>query len=146
MTLANLIRLSAVFFYIGHALATELPMHIVIETDNPPIHITATLADNATARDFYALLPIRQPMRDYAASETIMENLPNKLSTADAPARYAGQKGDLTYYAPWGNLAIFYTDSTVGSASGLVYIGKITAQVEDLQKLNGAVVTIRPAE
>lgn len=34
------------------------------------------------------------------------------------------------YYAPWGNLAIFYKD--FGYASGLVILGKIDSEVEAL--------------
>lgn len=34
-------------------------------------------------------------------------DLPTKLTTQNAPHGYAGKAGDLTYYAPWGNLAFF---------------------------------------
>ena len=56
--------------------------------------------------------------------------LPHKLSTQSASKGYAGKTGDLSYYAPWGNLAIFYKDSEVGYANGLIFLGKI----EDLPK------------
>jgi hypothetical protein len=44
---------------------------------------TATLKDNATARDLVALLPITLALEDYASTEKI-SYLPRKLSTADA--------------------------------------------------------------
>jgi len=47
--------------------------------------MTATLIDNATARDFLTLLPMTLTLEDYAATENI-SYLPRKLSTAGAPA------------------------------------------------------------
>ena len=37
----------------------------------------------------------------------IVGGLPRKLSTQDAPTGMAPKAGELTHYAPWGNLAIF---------------------------------------
>jgi len=67
---------------------------------------TATLYDNATARDFASLLPLSLTMTDYATIERISD-LPRKLSTQGAPEGMAPVAGELTHYAPWGNLAIF---------------------------------------
>jgi len=67
---------------------------------------TATLYDNATARDFASLLPLSLTMTDYARIERVAD-LPRKLSTQDAPDGMAPVAGELTHYAPWGNLAIF---------------------------------------
>ena len=67
---------------------------------------TATLYDNATARDFASLLPLSLTMTDYADIERVSD-LPRKLSTQGAPEGMAPEAGELTHYAPWGNLAIF---------------------------------------
>jgi len=67
---------------------------------------TATLYDNATARDFASLLPLSLTMTDYATIERVAD-LPRKLSTQGAPDGMAPVAGELTHYAPWGNLAIF---------------------------------------
>ena len=71
--------------------------------------ITATLVDNATSRDFVSLLPISLTLEDYAGTEKI-SNLPRRLSTEGAPAGSHPSIGDIAYYSPWGNLAIFYRD------------------------------------
>jgi hypothetical protein len=42
--------------------------------------------------------------------------------------------GDITYYAPWGNLAIFYGEST---SDGLVKLGHLDAGVEKLARQRG---------
>ena len=81
-----------------------------------------SLEDNATTRDFLTMLPATLTFEDYAGSEKI-SYLTQELSTADAPATYDPQVGDVTLYAPWGNLAIFYGDA--GSSSGLVPMGYV---------------------
>jgi hypothetical protein len=40
--------------------------------------------------------------------------------------------GDITYYAPWGNLAVFYKD--FGYSQGLVKLGRIDSGVETLNR------------
>ena len=79
--------------------------------------LTATLIDSATTRDFTSLLPLTLTLKDYAGTEKISD-LPKKLSTESAPSGSDPSVGDITYYAPWGNLAIFYRD--FGYSSGLV--------------------------
>lgn len=84
--------------------------------------LTATLNSSQTSRDFIALLPLTLQLKDYAREEKISD-LPRRLSTAGAPAGTAAAKGDITLYAPWGNLAIFY--KAHGYASGLITLGQL---------------------
>jgi len=92
---------------------------------------TATLDDTAAARDFAGLLPLSLTLTDYAGIERIA-GLPRKLSVAGAPAGHAPRAGELTYYAPWGNLAIFL-DGNV-HAHGLVRLGQVDAGMTALQR------------
>lgn len=73
--------------------------------------LTATLVDNATTRDFVSLLPLTLTLRDYAGTEKVSD-LPSRLSTDGAPPGIDPTVGDITYYAPWGNLAISIASST----------------------------------
>ncbi len=91
--------------------------------------LTATLADSAATRDFVSLLPLTLSLRDYAGTEKV-SNLPSPLSTEGAPSGVDPDVGDITYYAPWGNLAIFYRD--FGFAKGLVKLGRIDSGIEKL--------------
>ena len=93
--------------------------------------ITATLADNDTARDFASLLPLELTLTDYAATEKISD-LPRRLSTEGAPRGIDPSLGDLAYYSPWGNLAIFYKDFRY--SSGLVKLGRIDSGLEALER------------
>ena len=103
--------------------------------------ITATLLDTATARDFASLLPLTLTLNDYAATEKISD-LPRRLSTEGAPLGSDPSVGDIAYYSPWGNLALFYKDS--GYASGLVKLGKFDSGVEALKRPGPLSVTIEP--
>lgn len=101
--------------------------------------IMATLTDSQTTRDFVSLLPLTLTLEDYAGTEKI-SYLPQKLSTEDAPPGSDPAVGDITYYAPWGNLAIFYRD--FGYASGLVILGKIDNSMEALSVPGSVEATI----
>ncbi|MFJ4048951.1 cyclophilin-like fold protein [Pseudomonas hunanensis] len=101
--------------------------------------VPATLDDNAASRDFLALLPLTLKLSDYASTEKVAD-LPKKLSTHGTPAGYAAEAGDITYYAPWGNLAIFYR--RFQHASGLVRLGRLEAGLDLLQGQGSLTVTI----
>lgn len=72
---------------------------------------------------------------DYAATETIA-TLPRKLSLDGAPPGYTPQACDLAYYAPWGNLALFY--KPFRHSPGLVRLGRIEGELAAL-RITGAV-------
>ena len=105
--------------------------------------MTATLTDSKTTQDFMDLLPLTVTLEDYAGTEKI-SYLPKKLSTEDAPSGSDPSVGDITYYAPWGNLAIFYRD--FGYASGLVILGKIDSGTEALNVPGSVRATIERIE
>ena len=98
---------------------------------------TATLDDTPVARDFAALMPLKLTLTDYASTEKVSD-LPRPLKKAGAPPGYDPSVGDITYYAPWGNLAIFYRD--FGYASGLIRLGSVDTGLDAL-KQSGALPT-----
>jgi hypothetical protein len=103
----------------------------------------ATLRDTPAGRDFAALLPLSLTLRDFAGTEKISD-LPSRLSTAEAPAGAAADGGDIAFYAPWGNLAIFYRPS--GYAQGLIVFGRLETGIDHLAAATGDVtVTIAVA-
>jgi hypothetical protein len=99
----------------------------------------ATLLENATARDLLSLLPMTLTLEDYNSTEKIGYP-PRKLSTAGAPAGVDPSVGDIAYYAPWGNLAIFYKD--FGYPRGLIGLGRIDSGIEALSVSGSPKVTI----
>jgi hypothetical protein len=92
--------------------------------------LEAMLEDAATARDFGSLLPRVLELEDYAATEKIAY-LPRKLTTTDAPGT-TPSAGDLCYYAPWGNIALFYRD--FDHSPGLVRLGRIDATADAIRQ------------
>ncbi|MTI47217.1 MAG: hypothetical protein FH761_05215 [Firmicutes bacterium] len=95
--------------------------------------IIVKIYDNPTSRDFLKLLPLTLQFEDYAATEKI-SYLPRNLSTDDAPRGFDPSKGDLTLYAPWANLAIFYKDHSY--ANGLISLGRIESGIEKLEEIS----------
>ncbi|UQZ91276.1 hypothetical protein C4J81_15595 [Deltaproteobacteria bacterium Smac51] len=95
--------------------------------------IIIKMHDNPTSRDFISLLPITLSMSDYNRTEKI-SYLPRKLSSQDAPSGSNPSAGDFTYYAPWGNLAIFYRG--FGYSNGLIIMGRIDSGLEKLSGMN----------
>ena len=77
--------------------------------------------------------------KNYAGAEKISD-LPKRLSTKDAPSGSDPSVGDIAYYAPWGNLAIYYRD--FGYSNGLVILGKIDGDIEALNVPGSVEVTI----
>ena len=91
--------------------------------------LTAALEDNAASRDFVSLLPLTLTLRDYASTEKISD-LPKRLSTQGAPEGSVPRIGDVAYYAPWGNLAIFHKDFKY--SSGLIKIAHLAGDIAAL--------------
>jgi hypothetical protein len=125
----------------GPAMSEEAHSMRIQMTVNGKV-LQATLLDNATARDFLSMLPMTVALEDYASTEKIAR-LPRKLSTTGAPAGTDPDVGDITYYAPWGNLAIFYKD--FGYAKGLVKLGRFDSAIDALNVDGSVQVTIEPS-
>jgi hypothetical protein len=93
--------------------------------------LTATLDVSPSASDFLSLLPLDLTLEDYAATEKIAY-LPRKLTTSGAPEVTRPQAGDLAYYAPWGNLALFHRGAA--PARGLIRLGRLDGDLAPLRR------------
>lgn len=119
-------------------------------TDMTRIHViagsqtlSATLDDTPAGRDFARLLPLELSLSDYHATEKVAD-LPHKLDTTNAPASYTPEAGDMTYYTPWGNLAIFR--KPFRTSRGLVCLGAFDEPIDPLLKDGAIPVRIEAAE
>jgi len=136
--------ISRTLFAIGFVVLAAAPNYA--EADNMKIRIrvngseiTATLIDNATSRDFASPLPLKLKLEDYGETEKIAY-LPRKLATEGAPSGSYPSAGDVSYYAPWGNLAVFRKDFRF--SPGLIKLGEVDTGAEALQVPGSAEVTI----
>jgi hypothetical protein len=100
---------------------------------------TATLNDTQAARDLAALLPLALTIADYSTNEKII-HLPRKLSEEGAAPFANEAPGDLCYYAPWGNLALFH--APYRWSRGLLRLGRLDAGPEPLLTRGQFPVTI----
>jgi hypothetical protein len=85
---------------------------------------TAQLADNPTARDLEHQLPLTLRFRDFNRVEKIAK-LPRPLTMDGVPAGDDPEINDIGYYAPSGDLVLYYGD--VGYFNGIVRIGGLDA-------------------
>ena len=108
----------------------------IITVGSETFHIT--YLDNPTVQSLIKQMPFTVELEDYAGLEKIFYPDP-ALSTKNAPDGAEAKKGDVMYYAPWGDVAIFYKDFKY--AEGLIPMGhipNIDAFVEALNSTNSA--------
>jgi hypothetical protein len=93
------------------------------------------LNNSQAARDLYAQLPLSIEVENYSDNEKIFYP-PKKLDTTDTPLADA-KAGTLAYYAPWGNVIMFY--SSFGSATGLYELGHAVSGSEHINGMTGII-------
>lgn len=99
--------------------ATSLKVNITVGNRT----ITATMEDNAAGRDFLSRLPLEVTLNDYNnTTEKIFYPTP-ALTTEGVTRGCAPTPGDITIYAPWGNVAIFCKNWS--HSNDLIRIGRI---------------------
>ena len=94
--------------------------------------IYALINNSKAGDDFLSLLPLSVKAEDFNSTEKIFY-LSKKLNTQNEPDGINPKAGDITYYAPWGNIAIFYRDFRY--SNNLIYLGKFE-NVSDIEKLS----------
>jgi len=103
--------------------------------------LTATLADNKTARDFISLLPLTLTMNDLFGREKYAR-LPRAISQ-EGKRTHTYQIGDLAYWSPSHDVAVYYRqDGEKIPEPGIIVIGKIDSGVEALDVPGDVKVTI----
>lgn len=94
--------------------------------------IYALINNSKAGDDFLSLLPLSVKAEDFNSTEKIFY-LNKKLNTQNEPDGINPKAGDITYYAPWGNIAIFYKDFRY--SNNLIYLGRFE-NVSDVEKLS----------
>ena len=91
------------------------------------------LNTSQAAKDLYAQLPLSIKVENYSNNEKIFYP-PNKLNTNNTPQADA-KVGTLAYYAPWGDVVMFYGD--FGSAPGLYELGHAVSGSNLINQMTG---------
>lgn len=91
------------------------------------------LNDSPAATSLYNQLPLSVELEDYAGSEKIFYP-PKELDTSNSPIAQ-GPAGTLAYYAPWGDVAIFYSECN--GSTGLYELGEAISNTELIPIMSG---------
>ena len=103
--------------------------------------LTATLADNGTARDFASLLPLTLTMNDLFGREKF-GHLPRAISDK-GKRTHTYEIGDIAYWSPGPDVAIYYHhDGEQIPDPGIIVIGKIDSGVAPLNVRGSVKVTM----
>lgn len=99
------------------------------------------LNDSPAADALYAQLPLTLPVEDFSNNEKVF--YPSEaLETSDTPLA-SGGAGTLAYYAPWGDVVMFY-DEYSGNSS-LYELGRIVSGGDLVSGFSGE-ITVEAAE
>ena len=103
---------------------------IKLSFDNEELYVK--LENNNSTQDFLKLLPLTIKFEDYNNTEKIAM-LDTKLDTTDTPSGYDPQIGDFAYYAPWGNLSVFYKDFRYSNS--LIKLGTFENGIDKMKNI-----------
>ena len=99
------------------------------------------LNDSPAAQSLLSQLPLTVAVEDFSTNEKVFYP-PQELDTSDTPLAEGGA-GTLAYYAPWGDVVLFY-DSF--SANGSLYeLGEAVSGVENIGQMSGT-ITVETVE
>ncbi len=93
------------------------------------------LNNSQAPKELFAQLPMSIEVENFGNNEKIFYP-PQKLSTNNTPVANA-KNGTLAYYAPWGDVVMFYKD--FGSASGLYELGYVVSGLEYISQMSGII-------
>ncbi len=94
------------------------------------------LNDSPAADSLYEQLPITTEVEDFSTNEKIFYPS-QELDTSDSPVAEGGA-GTLAYYAPWGDVVMFYDDYSANSS--LFELGQAVSGGEQIGEMSGTIV------
>ena len=98
--------------------------------------VTYQLNDSAAADALLAQLPLTLEVEDFSDNEKVFYP-PEELDVTGAPLAESGEAGTLAYYAPWGDVVMFYGSF---SPNGALYeLGRVVDGSDAIAGLSGAI-------
>ena len=98
--------------------------------------VTYQLNDSAAADALLAQLPLTLEVGDFSDNEKVFYP-PEELDVTGAPLAESGEAGTLAYYAPWGDVVMFYGSF---SPNGALYeLGRAVGGMDAIAGLSGAI-------
>ena len=115
----------------------ELAVSQTVYLVTPEGRHAVELLSNTAARRLTERMPLEVTFEDYGSTERIAY-LKGKLDISGAPDSCTPVAGDIAYYAPWGNLAVFV--KYFRHSEGLVPLGKLSPEALEAVKRSGDTV------
>lgn len=100
------------------------------------------LYDTAAAKAFYMQLPLTLDLTNFRDAQWMFYP-PERLNVSHREAYHDGKKGELSYYAPWGDVFMLYKDFYAGDEMHRLGIG--LQGVDDIAAMSGSVVVRKAA-
>jgi hypothetical protein len=94
---------------------------------------TFRLYDTAAAKEFYDQLPLRLDLTNFRDAQWMFYP-PEKLNVTAREAYHDGKKGELSYYAPWGDVFMLYKDFYAGDQ--MHRLGINVTGIEEIAKMS----------
>src|SRR5699024_9824766 len=91
------------------------------------LEVEAILNNSKMSRDFISLLPLDFTMKDLFCREKFA-HLPRPISTEGSQIQHY-EVGDLAYWAPGGDVTIFYSQDGQRIKEGLYILGKVKGDI-----------------
>ena len=105
------------------------------------VQVVYALNDSLAAQGLLSQLPLTVAVEDFSTNEKVFYP-PQELDTTDTPLAEGGA-GTLAYYAPWGDVVLFYDSfSTNGS---LFALGEAVSGAENIGQMSGT-ITVETVE
>jgi hypothetical protein len=98
---------------------------------------TFQLYDTTAARELYEQLPLELDLTNFRDAQWMFYP-PDKLNVKAEEAYHDGKKGELSYYAPWGDVFMLYKDFHAGDEMHRLGIG--LSGVDDIAAMSGSAV------
>lgn len=101
--------------------------------------VVYALNDSPAAQSLLDQLPLTMEVEDYSTNEKIFYP-PRPLDTQDTPTAEGGV-GTLAYYAPWGDVVMFYGEYNTNPA--LYELGQVVSGEELVSRMSGEITISR---
>lgn len=83
---------------------------------------TFQLYDTVAAKELYAQLPLELDLSNFRDAQWMFYP-PKRLNVTSREAYHDGKKGELSYYAPWGDVFMLYKDFYAGDEMHRLGVG-----------------------
>ena len=99
------------------------------------LQVVYALNDSPAAQSLLSQLPLTVAVEDFSTNEKVFYP-PQELDTTDTPLAEGGA-GTLAYYAPWGDVVLFYDSFSTNSS--LFALGEAVSGAEDISQMTGTI-------